>query len=82
MTEPVRTCVGCGRRAPRRELLRFTLQDGELAHDPSSRLAGRSAYTCRRLGCFERAVSRGAFGRTLRRPVRVPEGLMKLYEGV
>src|SRR5207248_806893 len=30
MTEPVRTCVGCGRKAPQSELLRFTAQAGAL----------------------------------------------------
>jgi predicted RNA-binding protein YlxR (DUF448 family) len=41
--------------------------------------AGRGAYTCRRLACFERAASRRAFARTLRRPVRVDPSLGRLY---
>jgi predicted RNA-binding protein YlxR (DUF448 family) len=40
---------------------------------------GRGAYTCRRLSCFERAVARRAFNRTLRRNVRVEPGLASLY---
>jgi len=40
---------------------------------------GRGAYTCRRLSCFERAVSRRAFNRTLKRNVRVEPELASLY---
>ncbi len=77
MTEPVRTCVGCGRKAPQPELLRFVAKGGALTlgrRDP-----GRGAYTCRRLACFERAVARRAFSRVLHRPVRVEPSLASLY---
>ena len=77
MTEPIRTCVGCGRKAEQSKLLRFVAKDGRLV--PGSREAGRGAYTCRRLRCFERAVSRRAFNRTLRQTVRVEPTLTSLY---
>jgi predicted RNA-binding protein YlxR (DUF448 family) len=57
--------------------VRFVDRDGELTLSP--RGAGRGVYTCRRLSCFERAASRRAFNRTLRRTVRVDPGLMRLY---
>jgi predicted RNA-binding protein YlxR (DUF448 family) len=53
MSEPIRRCVGCGRSAPKRDLLRFAAVDGTLV--PGSETPGRGAYTCRRLACFERA---------------------------
>jgi predicted RNA-binding protein YlxR (DUF448 family) len=74
---PVRTCVGCGRKAPQTELVRFVAKDGALAH--GRREPGRGAYTCRRLACFERAASRRAFARVLRRSVRVDSALTALY---
>ena len=77
MTEPTRSCIGCGRKAPQSELLRFVARDGRLvagAQEP-----GRGAYTCRRLSCFERALSRRAFNRALRRSVRVGPELASLY---
>ena len=77
MTTPVRTCAGCGRKAPQPELLRFTARDGTLV--PGRREPGRGAYTCRRLACFERARARRAFARTLRRTVAVDPGLSRLY---
>ena len=80
MTNPVRTCAGCGRKAPQAELVRFTAPDGTLAADRGSRTPGRGVYTCPRAECLERAAARGGLARTLRRPVRVPDGL-KTYFG-
>jgi predicted RNA-binding protein YlxR (DUF448 family) len=74
---PVRTCVGCGRKAPQSELLRFVAKDGALARGRKE--PGRGVYTCRRLACFERAASRRAFARVLRRSVRVDPALAALY---
>jgi predicted RNA-binding protein YlxR (DUF448 family) len=76
---PVRTCAGCGRRAPQAELLRFAAVDGELR--PGRTLPGRGAYTCRRLLCFERAVAQRGFNRVLRRSIRVDPALGRLYTG-
>jgi predicted RNA-binding protein YlxR (DUF448 family) len=76
VTPPIRTCAGCGRKAPQSELLRFHEHQGSLTPGLGP---GRGAYTCRRLACFERAVSRRAFNRTLRRTVRVDPTLARLY---
>jgi uncharacterized protein len=77
VSTPVRTCAGCGRKAPQGELLRFVASDGVLT--PSPHGPGRGVYTCRRLPCFERAVERRAFNRTLRRTVQVDPDLTRLY---
>jgi predicted RNA-binding protein YlxR (DUF448 family) len=77
VTEPIRSCIGCGRKAPQGQLLRFAAVEGQLV--PGAGIPGRGAYTCRRLACFERAVSRRAFNRTLRRTVRIDQELASLY---
>jgi predicted RNA-binding protein YlxR (DUF448 family) len=77
VSAPVRTCAGCGRKAPKGELLRFVARDGTLLHAPKG--PGRGVYTCRRLACFERAAARRAFNRTLRQTVRVDPELARLY---
>jgi predicted RNA-binding protein YlxR (DUF448 family) len=77
MTEPVRRCVGCGRRAPQGELLRFAVRDGQLV--PEREAPGRGVYTCRRLVCFERAQAQRGFARSLRRSVQVDPTLARLY---
>jgi uncharacterized protein len=77
VTEPIRSCIGCGQKAPQGQLLRFAAVDGQLV--PGAGMPGRGAYTCRRLACFERAVSRRAFNRTLRKTVRIGQELASLY---
>ena len=77
MTEPIRSCVGCGRKGPQREFLRFVAKNGALV--PGQGEPGRGAYTCRRLPCFERAVSRRAFNRSLRQTIAVGPELSSLY---
>jgi predicted RNA-binding protein YlxR (DUF448 family) len=77
-SDPIRTCVGCGRKAPQRELVRFVASAGVLTADSERRSPGRGAYTCPRTACFERAAARRAFARTLRRTVTVPDGLNPL----
>jgi uncharacterized protein len=74
---PERTCAGCGRKAPQPELVRFAARDGVLVSGRTK--PGRGAYTCRRLACFERAVSRRAFNRVLRQNVSVDPGLSRLF---
>ena len=76
-SSPTRSCAGCGRRAPKGELVRFVARAGELTHADKAR--GRGVYTCRRLQCFERALSRRAFARTLKQTVRVEPALAGLY---
>ena len=77
MSEPVRRCVGCGRRAPQRELQRFAARDGVLVE--GGKAPGRGAYTCRRLPCFERAQAERGFARALRQSIRVDPELARLY---
>ena len=69
--------MGCGRRAPQQELVRFVVRDGSLLAGREE--PGRGAYTCRSLACFERAVAGRAFNRTLRANVRVDPALARLY---
>ena len=71
--------MGCGRKAPQLELLRFTAPEGQLVAGRAA--PGRGAYTCRRLSCFERALAARAFNRVLRRSVRVDPDLARLYTG-
>jgi predicted RNA-binding protein YlxR (DUF448 family) len=77
VTGPIRSCIGCGRKAPQGELLRFAAAAGQLL--PGTGIPGRGAYTCRRLACFERAVARRAFNRTLRKTVQIDQKLSSLY---
>ena len=67
---PIRTCVGCRKRAPAFDLLRFVAAGAEddlkLQPDPSRRLPGRGAHLHPDPACFALAERRRAFGRALR----------------
>ena len=73
-------CLGCGRRAPKHALVRFTEVDGVLS--VAATAGGRGAYTCRDATCFERATTGRAFARALRRAVRIEPELPRLYTEV
>ena len=68
---PVRTCVGCRKRAAKRELLRVTAgsdTDGQPAvvPDPTATALGRGAHLHPTSECYDLAVRRKAFTRALR----------------
>jgi len=57
--EPVRSCTGCGARRPKRELLRFTVKDGDVVADPHCRLGGRGWYICPDGDCLTKLERKG-----------------------
>lgn len=65
---PVRTCVGCRKRAPVTDLLRVVVRDGALVPDPRRRLPGRGASVHPTPECLRAAERRRAFPRALRLP--------------
>ena len=67
---PIRSCIGCGERAPQRELLCLRgSPDGTLRIVDRRRRTGRTAYLHDRLGCWERFAARKGAVRALRRSV-------------
>jgi hypothetical protein len=66
---PERTCLACGRKAPKPELLRITRdKQGIIALDPQQRLPGRGAYVCRTLACAKLLKKKKGLHRGLRQP--------------
>ena len=67
---PVRTCIGCGAKKEKRELIRIvhTPQD-TYRIDGSGRTSGRGAYVCRDPECVRKAQKKGAFQRAFRTAV-------------
>ena len=63
---PLRKCTGCGEMKEKRELIRVVkapdtkdengeiIAKGEISLDLTGRKAGRGAYVCRNLACFEK----------------------------
>ena len=59
--QPVRMCLGCKERLPRQDLVRLQLtpHGTEIIEHPSRIRPGRSIYLCPKLGCADKALSKG-----------------------
>lgn len=66
---PQRVCAGCRRRLPKESLVRFALGavsgpkaeeagDRQVLLDPQGKMAGRGAYVCPELRCFDEAAAK------------------------
>ena len=50
---PIRTCIGCRGKFPKKDLLRFVRDAaGGLQTDSTSKLPGRGAYVCQSQACI------------------------------
>ena len=50
---PIRTCIGCRGKFPKKDLLRFVRDAaGDLQTDSTSKLTGRGAYVCQSQACI------------------------------
>jgi predicted RNA-binding protein YlxR (DUF448 family) len=64
---PQRTCIACGETKAKRQLLRIArTPEGTMEIDLGGKKSGRGAYLCRRVACWEKALSKGAIERALR----------------
>jgi predicted RNA-binding protein YlxR (DUF448 family) len=64
---PQRTCVGCRKVHPKRELVRVVRTlDGTVEIDPSGKLSGRGAYLCQQESCWDKALKRGSLDHALK----------------
>jgi len=56
---PMRSCIACRENKPKRELLRVVrTPDGHVQLDATGKKAGRGAYLCAKLSCWEIALKR------------------------
>jgi len=77
----IRTCVGCGARAVKSDLLRLVAAGNEIVPDAPARRPGRGAYLHPSQGCFEKAQRRRAFARALRLSGTFETGAVVEYLG-
>lgn len=57
---PERTCIACGRKLPKWELVRLVrTPEGNIEVDPKGKKSGRGAYLCGSKGCWEKGFRRG-----------------------
>jgi len=63
---PMRTCVACQTKRPKRELVRVVrTPNHELVLDKKGKVSGRGAYVCGTRACIEQAVKTKRLERAL-----------------
>ena len=74
MRNVIRTCIGCGQKKEKDQLIRIVSgPDGVVRLDRKGRGEGRGAYLCDDRACLEKAIRSRALNRTFRRSVPVEE---------
>jgi len=57
MSKPIRTCVGCGKKANKKELIRFVCNlDKSISIDSDYKKPGRGAYICPEENCIKTGI--------------------------
>ena len=82
---PERSCVSCGQKMPKRELVRIVrTPHGDVTVDPNGKEAGRGAYLCASPACWQKGIEKGALERSLKRSLspRDRAQLMTFYRQV
>ena len=67
---PLRTCVVCGAKTGKRELVRVVrTQAGSVQVDSTGKKPGRGAYLCHDQSCWDKALKKNRLDHTLRGPI-------------
>ena len=54
---PLRTCMGCNEKKPKKELVRIVKsKEGQISLDKTGKAEGRGAYICDSVECLEKVI--------------------------
>jgi len=54
---PLRTCMGCNEKKPKKELVRIVKnKEGQISLDKTGKANGRGAYICDSAECLEKVI--------------------------
>lgn len=79
---PIRTCVGCQERKPKKELLRIIRNvKGDIEIDLTGKKSGRGAYLCYDIECLEKGLRGKSLVKSLDKeiPSLIIEELKRLF---
>ena len=78
---PLRTCMGCNEKKPKKELVRIVKnKDGEIFIDRTGKADGRGAYICDSIECLEKIIKSKSLEKVLE--VKIPEEVYNNLRGV
>jgi predicted RNA-binding protein YlxR (DUF448 family) len=74
MAEPIRTCIGCRKKATKWELVRIVRDEsGRVSVDESRKNPGRGAYVCLNPQCIELALAPKKLNKVLKTNLELKE---------
>jgi hypothetical protein len=80
---PERKCIATGEVQPKFGLIRFVMgPDGDVIPDLAGKLPGRGVYVSSDRAALEKSAAKGLFARAFKQPVKVPQDLLALVEGM
>ena len=67
---PVRTCIGCQCKKPKKELIRIIrTPDGKIEIDKTGKKPGRGAYLCGNKKCLDKAFKEKSLNKSLQQDI-------------
>lgn len=80
---PERKCIATGEVQPKFGLIRFVLgPEDQVVPDLAGKLPGRGVYVASDKAALDKAAQKGLFTRAFKKPVKVPDGLTTMVEGM
>lgn len=78
---PLRTCMGCNEKKPKKELIRIVKnKNGEIFIDRTGKADGRGAYICDSAECLEKIIKSKRLEKVLE--ISIPEEVYNNLRGV
>lgn len=78
---PLRTCMGCNEKKPKKELVRIVKnKNGEIFIDRTGKADGRGAYICDSIECLEKIIKSKRLEKVLE--ITIPEEVYNNLRGV
>ena len=78
---PQRTCIGCGLKKDKKELIRIVKnKNGDISIDKTGKAQGRGAYICNQIECFEKTVKSKKLEKTFE--MKIEEEIYESLRGV
>ena len=69
---PVRTCIGCQCKKPKKELIRIIrTPEGKIEIDKTGKKSGRGAYLCGNAECLDTALRKNYLNRSLKQDIEL-----------
>ena len=79
---PVRTCIGCQCKKPKKEMIRIIrTPEGKIEIDKTGKKSGRGAYLCVNVKCLDIALRKNSLNKSLKQdiPLQTLNELRKVF---